>query len=358
MTLVHDQLQDIYFEQPPNIDGDAAFKIIEQHRDIVGELAVEPLEVEFPSFNHYLKRIGAGALYLANAHDNAAGTFKVRGALNGAYHLKEAGESTLAVPSAGNHARGAVEAARSLGLNANIVVPITAPAAKSKGLYELWPDGRLRVFQEGRTFNESLQWLSRHPELGATLHPFDNPDVIAGQGTLVDDIFARVNQVDHIVVPVGGGGLAAGIANRLTEKQNKHTQLHLVQPMGSDSMSRSLEIGQISKATNPNMRFGGTAVLKVGKHALEILKNFSPARLHLHPASEEEVDDPIDDFHDEEVDDLIGDYQFDRKLLGRENTPNLEPTTLVAVAGMRCVVQAHQGESVLVVGTGRNAPLN
>lgn len=352
MTLVHEQLQDIYFEQPPNIDGDAAFKIIEQHRDIVGELAVEPLGVEFPGFSHFLERMGAGALYLANAHDNAAGTFKVRGALNGTHHLKEKGEKKTAVPSAGNHARGAVEAARKLDMEANFIVPTTAPAAKSKGLYELWPGGRLRVFQEGRTFNESLQWLSRHPELGATLHPFDNPDVIAGQGTLVDDIFARIDQVDHIVVPVGGGGLAAGIANRLTEKRNKHTQLHLVQPIGSDSMSRSLEIKQISEATKPNMRYGGTAVLKIGKHALDILKSFGPARLHLHSATDEEVRDFIG------IDGLISDYQFDRKLLGRENTPNLEPTTLVAVAGMQYVVQAHQGESVLVVGTGQNAPLN
>jgi threonine dehydratase len=345
MTLVHDQLQDIYFEQS-TMDGDAAFKIIEQHRDIVGELAVEPLEVEFPSFNHYLERIGSGALYLANAHDNAAGTFKVRGALNGMHHLKERGGKKTAVPSAGNHARGAAEAARKLDMEANFVVPTTAPPAKSKGLYELWPGGRLRVFQEGRTFNESLQWLSKHPELGAPLHPFDNLDVIAGQGTLVDDIFARVSQIDHIVVPVGGGGLAAGIAHRLIEKQNKHTQLHLVQPTGSDSMSRSLEVEQISEATSPNMRYGGTAVLKVGRYALEILKKFGPARLHLHLAT------------DEAVDDLISDYQFDRKLLGRESTPNLEPTTLVAVAGMQHVVQAHPGESVLVVGTGQNAPLN
>jgi threonine dehydratase len=346
MTLVHDQLQDIYLEQLPTVDGDAAFGIIEQHRDIVGELAVEPLEVEFPSFNHYLERMGSGALYLANAHDNTAGTFKVRGALNGMHQLREKGEKKAAVPSAGNHARGAAEAARKLDIETNFVVPTTAPPAKSKGLYELWPGGRLRVFQEGQTFHESLQWLSKHPELGALLHPFDNPDVIAGQGTLVDDIFARVDQIDHIVVPVGGGGLAAGIAHRLTEKRNKHTKLHLMQPTGSDSMSRSLEVGEISEATSPNMRYGGTAVLKVGKYALEILKKFGPARLHLHLAT------------DEMVDDLISDYQFDRKLLGREGTPNLEPTTLVAVAGMQRVVQAHPGESVLVVGTGQNAPLD
>lgn len=290
--------------------------------------------------------MGAGALYLANAHDNTAGTFKVRGALNGAYHLRERGETTIAVPSAGNHARGAVEAARSLELNVNVVVPTTAPAAKSKGLYSLWQNNRLRVFQEGKTFNESLRWLLHHPELGTTLHPFDNPQVIAGQGTLVDDIFSRIDSIDHIVVPVGGGGLAAGIANRLTEKENKHTQLHLVQPIGSDSMSRSLEAEQISEATSPNMRYGGTAVLKVGKHALDILKSFGQTRRHIHPAT------------DEEVDDLISDYQFDRKLLGREGTPNLEPTTLVAAAGVRRVVERYPGESILVVGTGQNAPLS
>jgi len=334
-------------EQQQGLNGDRALEIINQYRDIVGELTIESLEVEFPSEMHLLRPLGVKTIKLVGAGENAARAFKVRGALNGAHRLREAGASTIAVPSAGNHARGAIEAARVLGLYANVVVPTTASAAKSKGLYELGSPEWLRVYQEGESFNESLEWLSRHTELGSLLHPFDDPYVIAGQGTLVDDIFAQIDSVDHIVVPIGGGGLAAGIAHRLEEKDNKHTKLHIVEAPGSDSMSRSLAKGTPVAATKPNKLYGGSAVLLAGALTLHLLAMFNDQnRLSIHSPSQDEIDG------------VIGDYMFDRKLYGRENTPNYEPTSLVAIANLREIVQQHPGESIVVVGTGHNAPLH
>lgn len=325
--------------------GNEAYEIINRHRNAVDEhFSIDPLYDEFPRF---ASDLGATELYLARADVNAAGTFKWRGAIVGASALQEQGIDTYAVPSAGNHARGAVLAAKLLhDMQVNIAVPTSAPPAKKEGLRELWESDKLRIYAEGDSFNESLEWAQAHPELGTLLHPFDDLNVIAGQGTLVDDIFTAAGDqpIDHIVVPVGGGGLAAGILQRLEELGNYHTQLHAMESTDSNSLSRSLQRGKPTDIEQPNMRYGGSAVRKVGQQTFTLLKKYSH-RLHVHQISEDEVDN------------VIGDYQADRHDLWRNDTPNLEPTTLVAIAGVAHVVQQHPSESIVVIGTGQNAPL-
>src|SRR5690606_30634668 len=144
---------------------------------------IEPLEVEFPSFAAEL----GGNIWLARAGDNQAGALKWRGAMYAAYKLTQAGYEHLAIASAGNDDRGAALAARALDLSLHVVVPATAPPEKSQGVLDLWPDGKIKLTKHGHDFNQANDYLAANPGLGRPIPAFDDLDVIAGQGTLMDD---------------------------------------------------------------------------------------------------------------------------------------------------------------------------
>jgi threonine dehydratase len=335
-------------EQQTFTEGDAAIANIDHYRAVVDDhTRLDPLETEMPTLAHHLYRLGAGALYLLYTDDNEAGAFKWRGAFNKAAALKEAGVEEIVVPSAGNHARGAVLAARHFGLRANIVVPTTAPYAKKEGLHELWQSPDLRIFAQGSTFNQSLEYALKHPELGTLFHPYDDTEVIAGQGTIADDIERlAAERIDHVVMPVGGGGLLAGVMQRFHELNNTHTLFHAVEPQGSNSLSRSIEAEKPIAVEAPNQRYGGTAVQKIGQKTFAIIQRYQD-RLTIHHTSDEEIAQE----HTE--------YLGDRKDKDHENTPEFEGATLVAISGLTQVVAlVHPGESIVVLGTGHNAPLD
>lgn len=330
--------------EQPNSKGDVALEIIDRYRSTVDDhTRLDPLETEFNTLAHYLRSMGAGSLYLLHADDNRAGAFKWRGAFNKVAALQKRGVEEIVVPSAGNHARGAVLAAKQFGLRANIVVPVSAPPAKKEGLRDLWPDNdKLRIIPEGDTFDQSLEYALDHPELGTLVHPYDDPDVIAGQGTIADDLKRLAGEpIDHIVLPVGGGGLLAGIVDRFHQLNNSHTHVHAVLPTGSDSLSRSFAAGEPIVAEAPNQRYGGSAVRKIGAETFRIIWE-NRDRITVHHVT------------DEMVDAIIASYQRD---LLRLNTPSLEATTLVDIAGLKDIATAHPGESIAAIGTGHNAPL-
>lgn len=239
------------------------------------------------------------------------------------------------MPSAGNHARGAVWAARELGLSVTAVVPTTAPAQKSEKLRELWDDPRLTIKVIGESFDESLAWALTQTN-GKILHPFGEL-VIPGQGTVVDDVLARFPDVENIVTAVGGGGLAAGMLRRLEELGRTDIQIIGAEAEGSNSARKSLAAGDLQPADAPNLRYGGSAVRTMGHQALDIF-----ARSHnfqILPVPERDVDK------------LIELYTQDREQAQREAWPNLEPTSLVAVAAMR---QQIQNRPTVVIATGHN----
>ncbi len=326
--------------------GDAAYELFNANREVVGDhFRVEPLEVEFPYLATDLAReFGARSLFLARAGDNEAGTSKARGAFVGASLLKAQGAEKIRLASAGNHARGSVIAARVLGMGANVAVPASAPYEKSDGLYSLMDDSRLHVERVEGAFANANDWILAHPELGELLHPYDDPGVIAGQGTLADDIFRALPDTDRVVVALGGGGHAAGIRERADELGYERAIVHGIEAEGSDSLSVSLESGNIMPATNPNARYGGSAVRYVGERALKVLRD-ADKRFEVSSVS------------DDEVEKVMGLYQQLRRDLWRMDTPAYEPTTLVAVAGLAAIARDHPDETIVVVGTGHNAPL-
>src|SRR5690606_5864078 len=113
---------------------------------------------------------------------------------------------------------------------------------------------------------------------GALLHPYDDEFVVAGQGTVADDLLLLRPDVTHLLVPVGGGGLKAGVLNRLQELGRDDIRVTAVQAPGSNSLGRSLleaqngkknKKAEVFEAEAPNQLFGGSAVKFVGEHALQ-----------------------------------------------------------------------------------------
>jgi threonine dehydratase len=324
-----------------------ALNLIDQYRHKIGDnFRVEPLEVEFPYIHRELSRwLDPSDVYLVRADDNEAGTFKVRGALVGAAALQEQGATKFRLASAGNHARGSVVAARELGFaGVHVGVPENAPAQKQAGLYDLWSAPHLNIYPIGQNYDTTMEWMLNHPELGPLLHPYDDPNVIAGQGTLADDILRERPNVDVLVMPVGGGGLLAGIRQRLDELHKYNVITYGIEAPGSNSASLSKEVGEVREAALPNLKYGGSAVRKIGTRAFSI---FQAAGDRVRFLSTEE----------NEIEKTMALYQQSRVDLWRLATTSYEPTSLVAIAALEKVIKNHPDKTIAVIGTGHNAPL-
>jgi threonine dehydratase len=168
------------------------------------------------------------------------GAFKLRGATNRLLKLsnEERARGVVAF-SSGNHARGVAIAAKRLGIRATIVMPSDAPAVKVDGTRA---EGAEIIFYDRRTDSREEIAAALAAEGGATVVPsFDDPDIVAGQGTVGLEIAAEMgDEPEAVVVPCGGGGLASGIALALPG-----ARIIAVEPEGWDDMRRSLEAGEI-----------------------------------------------------------------------------------------------------------------
>jgi len=329
----------VHYTSSPEED---ALAIINAYREEMGEnFNVRPLDEEFAFF---ARTLGASGLYLADAADNHARTFKWRGALNKMARLHVEDKDAVAlVPSAGNHLRGSVVAGRALNMPVYGVVPKSAPLEKREGVRELWPDGGMfRLRTVGNNFTEAKAWAEENDHLGTLVPPYDDPLVAAGQGTLADEIHEAFQhegvRLDRVVVPVGGGGLFAGLAKRFYQL-DPHVTVDGVEAEGSNSLSRSIRAGEIRQADNPNKKYGGSAVSVTGEHAFNTYAAQPNMKLW-------QVDD-------REVETLVEDYLAEREYRELRHAP-FEPTTLVAVAGLQKIARRHPGQTIAVVGTGRN----
>eukprot|EP00735_Rhodelphis_limneticus_P009862 TRINITY_DN2885_c1_g1::TRINITY_DN2885_c1_g1_i6::g.5411::m.5411 TRINITY_DN2885_c1_g1::TRINITY_DN2885_c1_g1_i6::g.5411 ORF type:complete len:479 (-),score=99.87,sp/Q74FW6/TSAL_GEOSL/40.31/1e-70,PALP/PF00291.20/7.3e-76 TRINITY_DN2885_c1_g1_i6:516-1952(-) len=181
------------------------------------------------------------------------GSFKVRGALNALSLLpEEAREKGVIAVSAGNHAQGVAFAATSMNIKSVICMPATAPAAKVRATKSYGAQVQLCGLTFDSTF-EKAQQLQR--ETGAIfVHPFDDANVIAGQGTIGLEIARQMvacgGAADTVIIPVGGGGIAGGIATALRQLSPK-TKVYGVQAEGCPSMPHSLSVGVPTKLPRP-----------------------------------------------------------------------------------------------------------
>jgi threonine dehydratase len=195
-------------------------------------------------------------------------SFKVRGALHKVIQLRpEERAAGIITASAGNHGQGVAYAARVFDVPATIYVPNTANPLKVEAIRRLGG----AIVQHGRSLHETfLETVRVQAETGATyVHPFDDPDVIAGQATLAVEAFSDLPEVDTILVPVGGGGLIAGVGLYVKERF-PHVRVIGVEPAGADSLTRSLEQGKLVTLDHVETIADGLATSAPGRLPLEI----------------------------------------------------------------------------------------
>ncbi|MYZ47762.1 threonine ammonia-lyase [Propylenella binzhouense] len=190
------------------------------------------------------ERTGA-RVYLKPECLQRTGSFKFRGAWNAVAKLGEAGRAGVVACSSGNHAQGLAEAARLAGIPATVVMPADAPSVKRERTAA--SGARIVLYDRIREDREAIANRIVAEEGGTLIHPFDNAEVIAGQGTvgleIAEDCEAAGARPDIVLVPCGGGGLTAGVALAVTDAFPA-AAVYAVEPAGFDDYARSLAAGE------------------------------------------------------------------------------------------------------------------
>lgn len=197
-------------------------------------------------------------------------TFKLRGAFNKIMGIDdEVLTRGVIAASAGNHARGVAYAGAHRGTPVTIVMPTTTPETKISAVAGLGAE----IVLHGDSFSDAYSHsLALQEELGATyVHPFDDPEVIAGQATVALEILQDNPAVTHIFVPVGGGGLLAGVIG-LVKEVAPHVKVIGVEPDSSNMMTRSLVANEVIETDHVGTFADGVAVKRVGDVTFEAAK--------------------------------------------------------------------------------------
>ena len=209
-----------------------------------------------------LSKATGNQVYIKPENMQVTGAYKIRGAYYKISTLsQEEKERGLITASAGNHAQGVAYAAQAAGVKATVVMPTTTPLVKVNNT----KDYGAQVILHGAVFDDAAELASRLSESeGYTyIHPFNDPVLATGQGTIAYEIFSDLPDVDIILVPVGGGGLASGVAT-LSKLLNPNVKVIGVEPTGAASMKASLEAGHIVTLDKVDTIADGVAVKTQG----------------------------------------------------------------------------------------------
>ena len=278
------------------------------------------------------KRVGNQVL-LKREDTQPVFSFKLRGAYNKMVHLSAAElKRGVICASAGNHAQGVALAARRLGCKAMIVMPVTTPKLKVDAVRALGGDAVLH----GDSYSDAYERaLALQKQAGLTfVHPFDDPDVIAGQGTIAMEILRQhQGPIDAVFVAIGGGGLISGVAAYI-KAVRPEIKVIGVQTVDSDAMLRSVKAGKRVTLSDVGLFADGTAVKLVG------IETFRLAR--------ELVDDYIVVDTDAACAAIKDVFQDTRSIL--------EPSGALGVAAIKQYVETHRckGKTFVAITCGAN----
>ncbi len=230
-------------------------------------------KVTLPTNLEYSESLSAktgGKIYLKPENMQYTGAYKVRGAYYKIATLTDEQRAKgLITASAGNHAQGVAYAAKKFGCKATIVMPTVTPLIKVNRTKSYGAD----IILHGDVYDDSCaKALELAEEHGYTfIHPFDDLDVAAGQGSIAMEIVQELPTVDYILVPVGGGGLVSGIST-LAKMLNPKIKVIGVEPAGAASMTAAFEAGEPVTLPSANTIADGTAVKRVGEKILPFAK--------------------------------------------------------------------------------------
>jgi threonine dehydratase len=259
-------------------------------------------------------------------------SFKIRGAYTKLSQLSPQERARgVVTASAGNHAQGVALAARKLGIKAIIVMPTTAPELKVEGVRSRGG----QVVLHGANFPQALAHALTLARNGYTfVPPFDDPDVIAGQGTVAMEILRQQpDQLDAIFVPVGGGGLIAGIA-AYVKYLRPEIRVIGVEAQGSNCLQAALQAGGRVVLAEVDSFAEGVAVAQIGAHCFDICRHW--------------VDDVITVSNDELCAAIKDIYNDTRSIT--------EPSGALAVAGIKRYVASTgaRGQTLVAIDSGAN----
>ena len=220
--------------------------------------------------SNYLSECCKGEIFLKFENMQRTGSFKIRGAFNKLSSLTEEEKSKGVVAcSAGNHAQGVSLSCAILGINAKVVMPNGAPKSKVAAT----SDYSAQVVMHGDNFNDTIAKVSEIVEMEGRIFipPYDDEKVIAGQGTIGLEILEDLYDVDNVIVPIGGGGLIAGIALAI-KSINPTINIIGVQAENVHGMAASFYKGELTSHRTSGTLADGCDVSRPGRITFEIVK--------------------------------------------------------------------------------------
>jgi len=200
------------------------------------------------------------------------GSFKLRGATNKMLTLTDEEKAKgIIASSSGNHAQGVAYAANKLGIEATLVLPENAPLTKIEGTKALGAKVVLHGFDSIQRYKKLYEIMDE--EGYVLVHSYDDPTLIAGQGTVGYEIMEDIKDLDAIVVPLGGGGLLAGIAVAVKE-MNPKIRIIGVEPTAIPRYSESRKLGKPVEVPMKNTIADGLMITKTGKNTYPIIEKY------------------------------------------------------------------------------------
>jgi threonine dehydratase len=260
-------------------------------------------------------------------------SFKLRGAYNHMVNLPpEQLAAGVVASSAGNHAQGVALAAKHLATRATIFMPVTTPQIKVDAVRNHGAE----VVLHGDAYDDAFAAASEHcrKQGGTFIHPYDDPDVIAGQGTIGLELLKQHRSTPHVVfVPVGGGGLIAGIAVYI-KTVCPSVRIVGVEPNDADAMKQSLDAGERVLLEEVGRFADGVAVKQVGEHTFALAQRY--------------VDEIITVSTDEICAAIKDAFEDTRSIM--------EPAGALSLAGLKAYVQREspQQRELIAILTGAN----
>lgn len=267
-------------------------------------------------------------IYIKPENMQVTGAYKIRGAYYKISTLSDEEKARgLVTASAGNHAQGVAYAAQAAGVSATIVMPTTTPLVKVNNTKNYGA----KVVLHGETFDDAAELAAKlSEEEGLTyVHPFNDPAIATGQGTISYEIFQDLPDVDVILVPIGGGGLATGVST-LAKLLNPNVTVIGVEPSGAASMKASLDAGHVVTLDRVETIADGVAVKTPGDQ--------------IFPYIQKNIDDIIT-IPDDELVDAFLDMMEKHKMI----VENAGLLPIAALSHLKC-----RGKNVVPVLSGGN----
>ena len=308
-----------------------SFKKSKKYLKLINDASVYDVAINSPiTFAPNISVKEGNKIYLKREDLQPIFSFKNRGAYNKIVNLSETEKKNgIIAASAGNHAQGVASACKKLKIKCTIVMPITTPEIKIKDVKRFGA----KIIQFGDNVDAALKEalsIAKKKKL-SFVHPFDDPLTIAGQGTIGKEILEDKNEFDVVFVPVGGGGILAGVSAWISQN-NKKIKIIGVEVEDSACLTEAVKANKIVTLKEVGLFADGVAVARVGKNNFDVIR---------------ECVDEVITVSVDEVCTAVKDIFEDTRVLS-------EPAGALALAGLKVYSDKVKGKNLIAISSGAN----